>query len=558
MRNTAAPIYAPISVPAEVVAPPEVRDFVVQVTVTVQTDPPMLHLAWSATAGADSYRIYRRAPGVGPWGRAVAVLPGDAAGYTDRRVAAGVPYEYRVVRMQPAVKPLPRRAYGYATAGIAVPLLEHRGVVLVLVDSLVVTELREELSRLEHDLVGDGWTVIRRDVNRSEEPTAVKALIREIHSVTPLTSVFLLGHLPVAKSGWLRPDGHDARPFPCDAYYADCSGDWTDIRDLGVGNRAGDGIFDQQIIPGDVEIALGRVDMAELPAFLPLSEIDLLRRYLNKNHCYRHGVLSAAARAIIDDNFGVFRGEAFAQNGWRNFAPLLGPSQIRAGKWNATGTERYLWGYGCGPGGHVSCGGVAATAELAQQAPSILFTFLFGSYFCEWDVPDALQRAVLAWPDGGLICGWAGRPNWFIHGMALGQTIGDGVRLAQRNSHWHYQPTNGSPRGVHIALMGDPTLRLHIVPPPADLAAQRRPDGLFLTWLPALPPVLGYLVYRAVAWNGPYTRLTPELVTDPTYCDAHPSRDAASYMVRAVTLTTSPSGSYYNASQGIFVTIEGD
>src|SRR5207302_6996296 len=51
--------------------------------------------------------------------------------------------------------------------------------------------------------------------------------------------------------------------------------------------------------------------------------------------------------------------------------------------------------------------------------------------------------------------------------------------------------------------------------------------------------------------NGPFTRLTGSLLTAATFVDAS-APSGATYMVRAVKLENTPSGSYYNASQGIF------
>ena len=44
--------------------------------------------------------------------------------------------------------------------------------------------------------------------------------------------------------------------------------------------------------------------------------------------------------------------------------------------------------------------------------------------------------------------------------MALGATIGDSLLRTQRNTGADYRPTGSNLRGAHIALLGDPTLRL--------------------------------------------------------------------------------------------------
>jgi hypothetical protein len=277
-------------------------------------------LAWPAETRACAYRVYRRVPGAARWGRAVAVLPGTATGWRDPRLTPGTAWEYRVTRAWEAAPPLPRTVFGYLCAGQAAPLVDARGTVLLVIADDAAAVLPDEIVRLSRDLAGDGWTVRRLVVARDDAPAAVKARIAGVRAVTPdLVALYLLGRVPVPMSGWMRPDGHEKRAFPADAYYGDFTGDWP----------ARDGGFTPNVIPGRVEVAVGRVDFADLPAFAPLTAYDLLRRYLQKTHDFRHGRLTAPARAFIDDNFGVFRGEAFAQNGWRNFA--AGGSRWRHG-----------------------------------------------------------------------------------------------------------------------------------------------------------------------------------------------------------------------------------
>ncbi len=52
-----------------------------------------------------------------------------------------------------------------------------------------------------------------------------------------------------------------------------------------------------------------------------------------------------------------------------------------------------------------------------------------------------------------------------------------------------------------------------------------------------------------------YNRISPDIVADTTFTDAGLSDKVNHYMVRAVTLETSVTGSYYNLSQGILDTI---
>ncbi|MBK7087052.1 MAG: hypothetical protein IPH53_21330 [Flavobacteriales bacterium] len=74
--------------------------------------------------------------------------------------------------------------------------------------------------------------------------------------------------------------------------------------------------------------------------------------------------------------------KAFAQSGWRNFGPLVGPSNVAAQDYFGTmGGQSRLWSYGCGGGYYSSSNGVGNTANFASTPIKTVFTLLFGSYF---------------------------------------------------------------------------------------------------------------------------------------------------------------------------------
>jgi hypothetical protein len=299
---------------------------------------------------------------------------------------------------------------------------------------------------------------------------------------------------------------------------------------------------------------VGRVDLANLHAFSP-SEGELLRQYLNKDHNFRHKFVTAERRGLIDDHFGTFNGEAFAVCGWRNFAPFFGLTNAVAGSdWFPTlSAQSYLWGYGCGSGTPTSASGVGSTSDFAANDPRVVFTMFFGSWFGDWDSQDNFLRAPLATPSYTLTCAWAGRPYWEFHHMALGETIGFSMRVTQNN--YSTYSANIEMTGVHIALMGDPTLRLHPLAPPSALTVSTNVSGgVVLNWSPSPDPVAGYYVYRAATAAGPFTRLTIGLLSATSYTNSLVNSNI--YMVRAVNLEVSASGSYSNASQGVFQSLD--
>jgi hypothetical protein len=539
-----------------------------------------------------SYTVFRKAPGATSWGSGT-VLSGNSTSFTDANVVAGSSYEYQIVKAASGYT-----GYGYILAGLNAALVDNRGTVVLIVDASQATPLASELTRLEQDLAGDGWVVRRHDVARTDSPVAVKNLIRADYNADPanVKSVFLFGHVPVPYSGLQDADGHPDHygAWPADVYYGDMDGTWTDssanytqTQNSDPADRArltnvpGDGKFDQTAIPSAVELAVGRVDLSAMPGRATWggpatfrSEVELLRQYLNKDHSFRHKQINPRRRGLVGDYFGTRDGEAFAGSGFRSFAPMFGAANITnlnrtyndtKGVWiSHLAANDYLWAYGCGAGSYSTIGGLGntgqyndgSTVEIVNNNVRATFTFLFGSWNGDWDHEDSILRSILATPTYGLSCAWSGRPHWFTHQMALGETIGSAARLTQNNGNGglYRNQLNSSAGNTFIALMGDPTLRLHPVAPPGSVTGTQSATSVNIGWTASSDAVLGYHVYRAPTARGPFTRLTTAPVSGNSFVDNSAVPAGSVYMVRAVKTETAGSGSYLNASQGLFWT----
>lgn len=531
--------------------------------------PASLTLNWSASATAvNSLTVSRRRLGSPTWEAAVP-LATNATSYSDTSAVTGVVYEYQVrrVRSDNVV------SSGFVAAGIDVPAVHSRGSVVVLVDATLVPLASAELDQFIWDLRGDGWRVIRNDVARTELPPAIRSRIQADRAADPaVQAVVILGSVAQPYSGLLYPDGHYPDHYgawPTDAYYADLDGTWTDttVNNTGASdarnrNTPGDGKFDQSMLPSPLELQVGRVDFQNMPVFgaggesATDTEARLLRRYLAKNHAWRQGQLSVPARGLVDDHFGYFSGEAFAASGWRNFSALVGRAAVSSADWMSTlQTNAYLLAYGCGGGGSQSAGGIGTTTDFRNGESRAVFTFLFGSYFGDWGYTNNFLRAPLAATGYGLTSAWAGRPHWFVHPMGMGETIGYGARLTANNSSDYTVWSNSFRNMVHIGLMGDPTLRLHVVAPPQKLVVASGLTSANLSWAPsadaAASGFLGYHVYRATNPDGPWTRLTGSPLSATSYSDGF-APASAYYAVRALRKVTSNSGTYENLSQSAF------
>ncbi|MCU0863491.1 MAG: fibronectin type III domain-containing protein [Planctomycetes bacterium] len=532
----------------------------IPVAVTAVTSPPSLIFSWPFDSTATGYQISRRLPGASGWSVPTTVPgAGSATGWTDTTVVTGTRYEYQLNKLgSPAARML-------LTAGVAASAIEDRGICVLLVDATLVAGLGARLDRLQQDLLGDGWRVRRHDVQPTDSVPSVKARITAEVAANPglVRSVFLLGHVPVPYSGSITPDGHvpdHSGAWPADVYYGELTSAWTDVSvNTTVAARPqnrnvpGDGKFDQSSIPSDIELEVGRVDFHDLPSF-PASALQLTAAYLDKDHDYRHKVFAVDQRAVIDDNFGWFGGEAFAASGWRNFTALVGAANVQNGDYfgtlNVPSGGGHAWSYGCGGGWFAGAGGVGSTTDFVTSQNRGVFTMLFGSYFGDWDSTDNFLRAALAqgWT---LSNAWAGRPHWSFHPMGLGGTLGASARLSQNDT------TAGGfgGRSIHVALMGDPTLRQHVIAPASALVVTDAWPQANLSWTGSSDPVAGYHVYRSNDVGKQFVRLTTAPVASTQWTDPQALAGSSTYLVRAVRLETTPTGSYWNLAQGAFASV---
>ena len=530
-------------------------DYAVMITASVDTLAPSVTLQWKTNPLATSYSVTRKTKNNLSW-TAAATLTASDSFWTDTNVVLDSNYEYRVVRYGGSFA-----SVGYIFVSLKMHATENRGKIILLVDATLADSISNELNRLKWDLIGDGWQVIRHDVLPSDSVPFVRNLIGTDYLADPLNlkSVYIIGHVPVPYSGDINPDGHPDHlgAWPSEGIYGDMSGVYTDISvndtvasRIENRNVPGDGKFDQSLFSSNIILQIGRVDFHDMPLF-PQSEIQLLRNYLNKEHEWRFKNIPTNSRGLIDDNFGAFGGEAFASSAFRSFPPLVKTENVFQTDYVTTlDSIPYLWSYGCGGGWYQGAGGIGSTQDFVNDSIQSIFSMLFGSYFGDWDVQNSFLRAPLASRGTVLSNAWSGRPIWYFHHMAGGETLGYEAKWAMNNNSTY--SANYGMRFVHIALMGDPSLRMEAVIPAQNLSHSfsMTPPSVSLHWNPSADSIRGYFVFRSDSSEGIYFRISP-LVTDTQWVDSSPLNNDY-YMVRAVKLEQNPSGFYYNLSQGIF------
>lgn len=532
-------------------------DVCFQISTVATMSPPSIKLTWRKTTLATTYNIFRKSRTQANWTSLAANLAVNDTTYTDNTVLPGIGYEYKITNPNSAVA-------GFVYASLNLPATHYQGKLILLVDSNYIGSLASQIKNFEFDLIKEGWTITRVNIGRGQSVSSVKQSIKSIYQAEPaiVKGIIILGHIPIPYSGSLNPDGHPdhSGAWPTDLYYCDTSSTyWTDVNVNNVNasrpenkNIPGDGKFDQTSIVAPL-MFVSRIDVFDMPIF-SANDTMLMQRYLAKDHDYRSADKTYRMRGLIDDNFGYFSGEAFGQNGFRNYASLLSPDSVSVGDYFPDmKNNSYLWSYGCGGGWYQGAGGVGNTNNFQTDTVQSVFTLLFGSYFGDWDNQNNFLRAPLASPSPTLTNFWAGRPNIFLHHMGLGEPIGNSFMETIKNSYT-YQPVGFGYKNIHQTLLGDPSLKMYPYKGASGLVANTINGGSIttLTWLDSPDPqVLGYYVYRTTTLADSFKLLNNTFTPNTNFNDSTAPKGKNIYMVRAVKLQNTNTGKFYNLSPGI-------
>lgn len=538
----------------------------VQLTAHVKEYPPQIELKWIPRKDAEQYRIFKKETVYPNWGQPLVVLNANIQSWIDTEVNIGEIYHYKVERTGGI-----RTGTGYLNAGIKVTPIFNKGIALIVLDTIALPQDNFYFLQYLNDLQKEGWQYHLIKVNRNDSPPQVKQKIVTAYQedTQHTNTLVLVGHVPVPYSGAVYPDGHGQGrgdhqgAWPADPYYADMDGSWTDCSTTETSgadprnhNVPGDGKFDQYSIPEQqVELGTGRIDFANLSTF-PQSELVLLENYFKKNHAFRTQQFVPEYRGLVQNNFGNLP-EGFGQNGLKNFTPMFGAEKVSYTKYAALTSDSYLWAYAAGAGTFTGINGICSEQDLLYDSLQAVFMMHFGSFFGDWDHKEHnFLRAALA--SGTVLTNcWAGRPNWFFYPMAMGKTIGYCTALSM-NNQWGHHLTGHSESGIHMALMGDPTLTMYVVKTPSYLHQKTTTNTLEFSWEASDTPVEGYFLLRQVQGRDTFELVHPQLVKDTSIAIplAIHNLEKATYWLRAAQLIETASGSFYQLSPAVLATSE--
>lgn len=354
--------------------------------------------------------------------------------------------------------PLEAFPASFSNLSIPVSMPSDGNTVVVVVADYIATPLTAQLSQFQTDLTAEGWTVVTHSMSGG-----TAADLKGLLQGTPdIEGAIFIGFLPCA---WYEEDYWAPEEFPCELFFMDMDGTWTD--------SDSDGLYDSHT--GDVapEIWLGRID-AHAADFG--SEYQMLADYFNKNHLYRTGSLAPPSRALtfIDDDWSSYSDCGLNSiYGASDVTVVNSPTQTTAENYLSRLSEGYefvhLMAHSC-PWGHTfkvpsGMAGTVMAPEIAHVNPNTAFLQLFSCSNARWTETGCLGNWYLFGTDMGLLISGAAKTGSmldfeeFYSPVASGSTFGEAFR-----DWWEYEAQGGFSSDQRAwfygnALLGDPTLK---------------------------------------------------------------------------------------------------
>lgn len=337
------------------------------------------------------------------------------------------------------------------------------GKMLILVSYNLYPSIKHSINQYVQDVAYEGYFAIVYRV-KNGTPPALRTFIKKN---MPLAGVLMVGNLPTA---WFEMDDdfyNSHSEFPCDLYYMDLNGKWSDPDN--------DGRFSGHALNVQPEIWVGRL-------WTPTgngNNAALINDYFSRNHMFRKGLFGYSNRALayVDDDWSYFHDCALDFM----FPPaqievITDPATTDGDRYKAEINQHRAWAQVCAhssPGGHsfkIPSGSewVPNTYLRDVNPPNAYFYNLFACSNARFTQADYMAGWYIFDKGGGSVCnGLAAVGSTktgsmlmfenFYGPMGSGKTIGNayvdwwkslGATHDLGERRWYYG----------MALLGDPTL----------------------------------------------------------------------------------------------------
>ena len=549
----------------------EVQEHTVQIKMSTfpESNPYRIKINWVVDTSATSFDIYRMEKGGKKWIN-IGIFNKNVSEFVDSNVFIKKSYEYKIVKNTND----DFSGFNYAAAGDSIEYNYHKGLTLILIDDSLKSYLDSSVTKFRQILYDDGWTSVVYTVPRSDsfnikKVKATKAIIDKVQKDkgTDLKTAIFIGRVAVPYSGNYAIDGHlpdHYGAWAADVYYSVFSKAWTDtlIKNKGASREINwnvpvDGKWDQTVIPDSAKLAIGRIDFYNQNV-LEKSEVQLINEYIQKDENYRRFIFKPLYRGLISDKFHVYDGEAFASCAWMSFSAMFGYDKVDTGEFvPSLQANPYIWSYACGSSSFHHVGGNLLLEDCRDKQLNGVFAPLFGSYFADWDFDDVIMRVFIGSQPSVLVSFFNGRPYWFFHNMSLGETFAYSQLLSINNRSLYESASMDGFQQIHLAVLGDPTLRMYYYEPPQNVKISQMTNNTNeVSWdYENSGDIIGFNVYRSNDFSATPDKLNSDPLNSKYFTDNSPITGRAIYTVKALRLEKTASGSFFNESVGSSVII---
>jgi hypothetical protein len=315
----------------------------------------------------------------------------------------------------------------------------------------------------------------------------IRSHLASTYGSVGLAGAILIGDLPAEH---FERNGQFDDPcwyerFPCDLYYEDLNGSWSDA--------TGNGTYDKHTGDARPEIWVGRMTASPLTSMHDgRTEASLLNDYFQKNHAYRTKQLSVLPRglAYIDDDWIPYA-TTWANN--LSASVTGGVTTVSSGVTTTASDyksrilseyESLLLAAHSSSGGHAFkigsewTGGSVYSSDIAGLDPQILFYNLFCCSNANYEATWYMGGEYLFGTSKGLVAVGSTKTGSMLNFDDYYDPLGQGKTFGQSLlAWWQAQASDGTYSNYYkdwfygMTLLGDPLLLTQqYIPEPATLS----------------------------------------------------------------------------------------
>jgi hypothetical protein len=325
--------------------------------------------------------------------------------------------------------------------------------------------LSSAISTYKDDLENAGFSVeIKFRPDLGNTPEAIRELLQTVAETHEMVGALLVGDIPHAS--YEMEYAGSIRVFPCDLYYMDLDGNWTD--------SDGNGVYDMHTDEtGDLEpeIWVGRLYASTVTWG---NEDELLINYFDKNHRFRTGNLTLPRRALayIDNEFVYSAGNvnnSLSMIYGSNVTLVTDPNITNATDYKnrLNDTLGYEWLHLVAHGNyemHAFDTGDAQTnvfsSDIRNIDPHVLFYNIMACNIAHYTLTDYIGSSYLFADTYGLLVVGSTKLHYIWDVRDFYKPIAEGKCIGQALKEWLEK--NGELdrfTAYGLIILGDPTLR---------------------------------------------------------------------------------------------------